>query len=192
MARPPRSPPAPAAAATHVVLLRGVNVGGKNRLPMKELVALLQAAGGEEVRTYIQSGNAVLKASAAVARRLPADLEGRIEARLGLRVPVILRTAQELHRVAARHPFSEGAVEPRLLHVAFLADAPEAAAVKALDPLRSPPDRFVVRGREVYLWFPNGSARSRLTTDYLDRTLGTTSTWRNWRTVRELAALLAG
>lgn len=94
--------------------------------------------------------------------------------------------------MAARHPFSEGAVEPRLLHVAFLADAPEAAAVKALDPLRSPPDRFVVRGREVYLWFPNGSARSRLTTDYLDRTLGTTSTWRNWRTVQELTALLAG
>jgi uncharacterized protein (DUF1697 family) len=192
MARPSRSPPGPAAAATHVVLLRGVNVGGKNMLPMKELVALLQAAGGEGVRTYIQSGNAVLKASAAVARRLPADLEGRIEARLGLNVPVILRTAQELRRVAGRHPFAEGAVEPRLLYVAFLADAPKASAVKALDPLRSPLDRFVVRGREVYLAFPNGSARSRLTTDYLDRTLGTTSTWRNWRTVQELAALLAG
>jgi uncharacterized protein (DUF1697 family) len=159
---------------------------------MRELVALLQAAGGEDVRTYIQSGNAVLKASPAVARRLPAVLAARIEARLGLRVPVIVRTAEELRGVARQHPFQGPEAVPKLLHVAFLADEPTPAAVRALDPQRSPPDQLVVRGREVYLWFPDGSARSRLTTDYLDRTLGTTSTWRNWRTVQELAALLAG
>jgi uncharacterized protein (DUF1697 family) len=190
MARTARQAPIPGAAASHVVLLRGVNVGGKNRLSMKELEALLQAVGCEAVRTYIQSGNAVLRASPAVARRLPEVLSARLEARFGLTVPVIVRTAEALREVARRHPLSSPGVEPRLLHVAFLSGEPTSAAVKALDPERSPPDRFEVRRREVYLSFPNGSARSRFTVDYLDRTLGTTSTWRNWRTVQELVARL--
>lgn len=191
MARTARAPPAPDAADTHVVLLRGVNVGGKNRLPMEALVAMLEALGCSQARTYIQSGNAMVKASQAVARRLPTALSARLEERLALRVPVVLRSAAELREVASRgHPFA-GEADPARLYVAFLADAPKAAAVKALDPQRSPPDRLLLGGREVYLCFPGGSARSRITSEYLDRTLGTVSTWRNWRTVQALAERLA-
>src|SRR5512144_1059907 len=92
-------------AATHVALLRGINLGGRNRLPMAELAALFEAAGCAGVRTFIQSGNVLFAAPAAVARRLPAEIAARIQERHGLRAPVILRTAAELRRVPGRNPF---------------------------------------------------------------------------------------
>jgi uncharacterized protein (DUF1697 family) len=187
---PSKAPPASRAAATHVVLLRGVNVGGRNRLTMEALARLLEAAGGRGVRTYVQSGNAVFSAGAAVARRVPAELARRLEEALGLQVPVVVRAAEELRELVRRNPFPQGAADPRRLHVAFLAEAPSPAAARALDPARSPPDAFAVRGREVYLWLPNGVAGTRLTNDYLDRTLGTVSTIRSWRTVLALEGLL--
>jgi uncharacterized protein (DUF1697 family) len=175
-----------------VALLRGLNVGGRNVLPMEELKGLFADAGCADVRTYIQSGNVLFTATAALARRLPRLLSEAIATGFGHQVPVVVRSADELREVATRNPFPEAAAAPKRLHVAFLAEAPTPAAVKALDPARSPPDAFVVRGREVYLSLPNGVAGTRLTNDYLDRTLATVSTLRNWRTVKELVALLDG
>ena len=172
--------------STHVALLRGLNVGGKNRLPMHELAALFEAAGCGAVRTYIQSGNVVFQAPAALARTLPARVSAAILKAHGHRVPVVLRTAEELRAVGRGNPFPDS---PEILHVAFLAGWPSAAAVAALDPGRSPPDELEVRGRELYLRLPNGVARTKLTNAYLDRTLGTTSTLRNWRTVLALVEL---
>jgi len=185
---PKKVAPTSRGAATHVVLLRGVNVGGRNRLTMAALAQLLEAAGGAGVRTYVQSGNAVLSAGAAEARRLPAELARRLEVALGLKVRVVLRTADELREVVRRNPFPEVAREPKRLHVAFLDEPPSPAAARALDPARSPPDAVVLRGRELYLWLPTGTAGT--TNDYLDRTLGAVSTIRNWRTVLALEALL--
>ena len=181
-----------AAAATHVALLRGINVGGKNLLPMTELAQLFETAGCARIRTFIQSGNVLLAAPAALARRLPGEIASRIEKRHGLRVRVILRTAAELRRVAASNPFFRADADPKLLHVAFLSAAPGREAVARLDPARSPPDAFFVQGSEVYLSLPNGAGRTKLTNDYLDRALGTTSTLRNWNTVVKLVALLDG
>lgn len=181
-----------ARAATHVALLRGINVGGRNLVPMAELVGLFADAGCGEVRTYVQSGNVVFRAAPALARRLPRLVTEAISEGFGHRVPVVVRTAEELRQVARDNPFPEAAAQPKRLHVAFLAEAPAPAAVEALDPARSPPDAFLVRGREVYLSLPNGVAGTRLTNDYLDRTLRTVSTLRNWRTVLALVALLDG
>jgi len=175
--------------ASHVALLRGLNVGGKNVLPMPKLAALFEEAGCADVRTYIQSGNVLFRAPKTVVRRLPQVILARIGERHGLRVPVILRTATELRGVAASNPFLATGADPGQLYVAFLEDAPGAAAA-GLDPGRSPPDAFAVRGREVYLSLPNGVARTKITNDYLDRTLGTRSTVRNWRTVLRLAGLV--
>ena len=141
----------------HVVLLRGVNVGGKNRMPMAELTARLTELGCADVRTYIQSGNAVVGAGAALAKRLPTAVAAAIAARLGLTVPVIVRTAVELAAAARANPFLARGADPKTLHVGFLAHAPSAAAIAALDPARSPPDAFEVRGRELYLCLPNGA-----------------------------------
>ena len=178
--------------ATHLALLRGINVGGKHALPMRDLRELFVEAGCRDVRTYIQSGNVLFTADPDAVAPLPGLIAARIAERFGYRVPVVLRTAAELDEVVRGNPFlGEGAAEGTL-HVLFLADLPEARRVAALDPDRSPPDAFVVRGREVYLRLPNGAARTKLTTDYFDATLATTSTGRNWRTVTTLAALMRG
>jgi uncharacterized protein (DUF1697 family) len=176
---------------THVALLRAINVGGRNALTMKDLVRLCEAAGCRDVATYIQSGNVVFGASAALARKLPAALARAIQAHARLDVPVILREAGALRDVARANPFLRAGADPAELHVGFLADLPTAAQVAALDPRRSPPDEFAVVGREVYFRFPKGVGKTKLTTTYLDAKLGTTITLRNWRTVHALLDLLA-
>jgi uncharacterized protein (DUF1697 family) len=176
---------------THVALLRGVNVGGNNILPMKDLAAMFTAAGCSDVRTYIQSGNVVFKAGRALARRIPAVISAAISDRFGFQVAVVLRTADALREVAHSNPFLDAASDASTLAVAFLADAPDVARVARLDPNRSLPDAFVVSGREIYLHCPNGFANTKLTNAYFDSALATTSTARNWRTVLTLVKMTA-
>lgn len=167
------------ARSTYVALLRGINVGGKNKLPMAELARTFTAAGCRDVRTYIQSGNVVFAASP----RLAAP---KLAASLRLKVPVVMRSSDELREIAARNPFLKQGLDPESLHVAFLAEVPTRSRVASLDPERSPGDAFVPRGREIYLHLPNGVARTKLTTAWFDSKLATTSTFRNWRTVLKL------
>jgi uncharacterized protein (DUF1697 family) len=172
--------------ATHVALMRGINLAGKNRLSMKDLSALFTDAGCTDVRTYVQSGNVVFQAGPEVARRIPSLIEKAILDRSGLRVPVVTRTATELRKAAKSNPYLAREKDTSSLHVAFLATRPTAAQIKSLDPDRSPGDEFIVRGREVYLRLPNGVGRTKVSNAYLDSKLGTTSTLRNWRTVLKL------
>jgi uncharacterized protein (DUF1697 family) len=176
-------------AEIQVALMRGINVGGKNKLPMRDLAALFTEAGCAAVTTYIQSGNVVCRASRALARELPAVIEGAIHQRFGLKVPLVLRSAAELAEIVRGNPFPGAAADT--LHVAFLAAAPNPSQVAGLDPQRSPPDEFAVQGREIYLCFKNGVARSKLTNAYFDTKLATTTTVRNWRTVLKLLDMSA-
>jgi uncharacterized protein (DUF1697 family) len=176
----------------HIALLRGINVGGKHRLPMKDLAGIFREAGCTDVRTYIQSGNVVFQAEDGLAERIPAVVADGISERFGFTAPVVTRTAAELEDVAGHNPFLEDGADPKTLHVVFLADRPSDVRIAELDPDRSPPDEFVVRGRELYLHCPNGVGRSKLTAPYFDATLGTTSTQRNWRTVGKLLELASG
>lgn len=174
----------------YVALLRGINVGGNNKLPMADLAAIFTDLGATNVRTYIQSGNVLFEAPARAASALPGAATAAIEARLGLRVPIVMRSASEFAAALEGNPFVERDTDTDHLYVAFLATAPSEARTAALDPARFSPDAFEVRGREIYLHFPNGAGRSKLTNDYFDRTLATTSTIRNWRTVEALASML--
>lgn len=171
-----------------VALLRGINVGGKNTLPMKELVGLFESLGCKDVQSYIQSGNVIFGGPAALARKVPGLVAVGIRKRWGYDVPVITRTATELIAAVKRHPFVKRA-DPAHLYIAFLADKPSAARIATLDPDRSPPDRFKVLGREIHLHTPNGAARSKLTNRYFDSKLSTISTARNWKTVHKLIEL---
>jgi uncharacterized protein (DUF1697 family) len=170
----------------HVALLRGINVGGKNRVTMSDLAAMFKEAGAQEVRTYIQSGNVIFRADAARASRLGASVSKRMQADLGWSVPIVIRSAAELGAAAKGNPFLAEGLPAPTLHVGFLLDRPDRAQVAALDPDRSPPDRFVVRGGEIFLHLPNGVARTKLTSQYLDTRLGTVVTVRNWNTVTTL------
>lgn len=169
-----------------VALLRGINVGGKNKLPMKTLAAIFEEAGCTSVQTYIQSGNVIFDAPARLD--VAARVSRAIQSGLSLRVPVVVRTGAELAAAVKAYPFETEPAEA--MAMMFLADRPSASAVADLDPQRSPPDRFAVTGREIHLNLPNGFARTRLTNDYFDRKLATVSTARNWRTVLKLLELV--
>jgi uncharacterized protein (DUF1697 family) len=190
---------------THVALLRGINVGGKNILPMKDLAAIFEAAGCADVRTYIQSGNVIFSAPASSIRKLPEQIAQAIEKRFGFKSPVILRSSDDLTRIIHANPFlktgAKGAsakgtsakgisADEKWLHVYFLAAVPEPPAVASLDPNRSAPDVFHVRDREIYLHLPNGMGRSKLTNAYFDSKLKTISTARNWATICKLLAMM--
>ncbi len=167
-------------------------MGGKNRLPMAELSRMFEEAGCSNVLTYIQSGNVRFSATQSRAAKLPAVISARIAERFGYRTPVILRTAGELDETIRNNSFLLAGAPENHLHVLFLADRPEAAAVASLDPDRSPPDAFEVRGREIYLRCPNGAGGTRLTNAWFDSRLATISTGRNWRTVLKLLELAKG
>jgi uncharacterized protein (DUF1697 family) len=172
----------------YVALLRGINVGGRNKLPMKDLAVMFQKAGCTEVQTFIQSGNVLFNAPAKIARQIPVLVPVEIERKFGHRPPFVMRTAQQFAAVLENNPFP--GVDEDHLYVMFLASAPEAARVKTLDPARSAPDTFLVRGTEIYLNLPNGAGETKLTNAYFDSKLATTSTFRNWRTLTKLTQLL--
>jgi len=168
-------------------MLRGVNVGGKNKLPMKNLAALFEELGFDAVKTFIQSGNVIYRDASQDPTAAAGKIANEIERRFGLRVPVIIRSREEMRKVVESNPLlvAESGSDQDL-HVAFLADEPASAQIASLDPQRSPPDRFELKGREIYLLLPNGVAQSKLTNAYFDSKLKTVSTVRNWRTVTSL------
>jgi len=184
-----------AAKTRYAAMLRGINVGGKNLLPMKDLVTMFEGAGGREVATYVQSGNVVFDAPASVVTRLPGLVSEAIAERFGYQVPVLIRSGEELASIARSHPALKRAPaageDTKALHVMFLADRPAPEKLAALDPGRSPPDTFTVKGLEIYLHLPNGVARSKLTNAYFDAKLQTVTTVRNWNTVLKLRELTA-
>jgi uncharacterized protein (DUF1697 family) len=171
---------------TLVALLRGVNLGARNKVPMAELRQELSDAGLQDVKTYIQSGNLVFRAA---DRREAADtIETRIAAKYGHRIAVVTRTLPELRRVAESNPFPRA--DTSKLHVVFLADTPTRGA--KLDPDRSPGDEAVVKGRTVYLHLRGGAASSKFTIAYVEKALGTVGTQRNWNTLLKLVELAGG
>ena len=173
----------------HVALLRGINVGGKNKLPMVDLRDTFTGVGCTGVRTYIQSGNVVFEAAPDLVERVPDLVTRAINQRFGISTTVVVRSSNELQQIGASNPFDTSG-DPRFLQVAFLEKIPSDEAVARLDPERSPQDSFAVRGRNVYLHYPNGTARSKLTNEYLARQLRTASTMRNWRTVLALLKMV--
>ncbi len=173
---------------TKVALLRGINVGGRHRVPMADLRDLAASLGFGDPVTYIQSGNLVFDTHLDDIATV-ATLASALEDRFGFPVPVMVRSAAELGAVAASHPFAALELEPRFLMVAFLDRVPTVDAV--IDAASYLPDRFTIDGREVYLAYPNGSGRSKLNHTLLEGRLGASATIRNWPSVTTLAELAA-
>lgn len=183
----PRSGVTPGTSSTYVALIRGINVGRHRRVSMADLRDVFAAIGADDVVTHLQSGNVVFD-SPSGARKLVSAIEREIGARLDLDVSVLLRTPVELSRIVAGNPFATE-TDHKKLHVAFLEAPPSRGRVGALDPKRVAPDEFRVAGRHVYLHYPTGYGRSKLTNDYLEKQLSVRATMRNWKTVTALAGL---
>jgi uncharacterized protein (DUF1697 family) len=173
----------------YVVLLRGINVGSRNRIAMPALREALAVAGYEHVRTYVQSGNVVLSTDASPGK-VASDSERLIRDRFGLEIKVVVRTRDELAEIVDRNPLEKVATNPKRYQVSFLAKKPRVAVVKELASLAVGGEQLVHVGREFYAWHPSGVARSKLWAQLAGPKLGVTATARNWTTVTKLLELL--
>jgi uncharacterized protein (DUF1697 family) len=177
--------------ATHVVLVRGVNVGGHNRLPMADLRSLLGTLGYTDVVTYLQSGNAVCTAAGTPGEVAAAVATG-LDRVLGLSVPIVARSAEQWGTLVAANPLVHLERDPKRLHVTFLDGLPDADHLAALAAEAGglAPERIEVVGPDAYLHTPGGFASTRFTPSFLEKRLGRLATTRNWRTVLALADLV--
>lgn len=170
---------------TYVALLRGINVGRNKRIAMARLRELLTDLGYGEVRTLLQSGNAVFTSSRRSADAVGAEIEQAIMSELGMGVAVIVRTAEQLRAAVAANPLPAEGRDPSRLMVLFLSGVPEESAIP--EPADATPEEWHVNGREIYLWCPDGVLESALVQLFTDRQLRVQVTTRNWRTVCTLA-----
>ncbi|MBA2713941.1 MAG: DUF1697 domain-containing protein [Rubrobacteraceae bacterium] len=173
---------------TWAALFRGINVGGNNILPMKELVATLESVGCQDVETYIQSGNTVFRSEEEDASLLSDRIRTAVEESHGFEPRVLVLGAEELERVVRSNPFPEAESEPKSLHVYFLASSPERPDLDALEGIKGDRERFVLEGDTFYLNAPDGVGRSKLAAK-AEKLLGVSATARNWRTVVKLSAM---
>jgi len=171
----------------YIAMLRGINVGGHNRIKMDQLRTSLEALGLQQVKTYIQSGNVVFKSATISPAALSRKIEKQIVGQFGFAVSVISRTADEINKTIANNPFlNDSSINPEKLHVAFLSEAPAPLALKRLAELTLEPDQSRCLGKEVYFHFPKGVSGSSLWKHPLDRVLSVEVTTRNWKTVNTL------
>jgi uncharacterized protein (DUF1697 family) len=171
-----------------IVLLRGINIGPRNRIAMPELREALEEAGFEGVRTYVQSGNVVLS-----SKSTPAETARRVERlirdRFGLEIAVVVRTRAELARVVKKNPLGKVARDPKRHQVSFLAERLDGETKQKLAATALEQERVVFDGREIYAWHPAGVARSKLWAALAGKQLGVDATARNWTTVTKLLEL---
>ena len=168
---------------TYAALLRGVNVGGRV-VPSARLRSAFEELGYDDVATYIQSGNVVLRSGGSAASLTDA-IERRLTKEFGHRIEVILRTGAQLRRIVGDNPLADRA--PASLHVTFLKKRPPASRVRTIDPGAQLPDEFRVVGTEVFVCCPSGYGRTKLNNAFFERKLGVSATTRNLRTVTALA-----
>ena len=174
---------------TWVALFRGINVGGNNILPMKELVATLESLGCQDVATYIQSGNTVFRSEETDASMLSDRIRAAVKESYGFEPCVLVLGSEEVEKVVRSNPFREVESEPKSLHVYFLASSPGCPDLEALEEIRGDREQFILDGDVLYLHAPDGVGRSRLAAK-AEKLLGVPATARNWRTVSKLLTMV--
>jgi|SRR5579863_8698766 len=173
-----------------ISMLRGVNLGSHNRMKMDALRELYASLGLEDPRTYVQSGNVVFRTNAGDEDRLIKRIERGIERSFGFRAPVVVRTTAEMKSVVARNPFAaRRGLDPAKLLVTFLNGHPSPEARQKALSIKAEPEELRIDGRELYIYFPNGMARPKLSLASLERTLQVSGTGRNWNSVVNLLEL---
>jgi uncharacterized protein (DUF1697 family) len=176
--------------AVVIAMLRGVNVGGYRKLNMEALKTLCGGLGLRDVQTYIQSGNIVFREDSGDPGVVARKIEDGIERKFGFRPDVIVRTTSELRKVKSGNPFAKRPeVEPNRLLVLFMASTPGRQAREQIFALPCEPEEMHIKGRELYIYYPNGMARPKIPVARIEKLLGTSSTGRNWNTVNKLLAM---
>lgn len=173
----------------YIALLRAINVGGRNRLSMGDLKGLLSAGGYSDVTTYLQSGNALFTGPDGDRDELAREIEARMLRDLSLDITVFIRTRDDLAAAIDGNPFPDATSSPSRLFITFLSASPDPVRASEVDMRPFEPDQFRVANRVIYLWCPDGAARSKLTNEFWERRFGLKATTRNWTTVNKLASM---
>jgi uncharacterized protein (DUF1697 family) len=172
-------------------LLRGINVGGKTAARMTDVKAIFESLGFRKVKTWLQSGNVLFESDPSGAKGIAGTIEATLAARIGGSILVLIRDFAEMDTIVDGNPLVKKAgLESEWLHVTFLREAKEATGIKELEKRKDPAERIVVRGREAYLYCPNGYGRTRLNNGAIEKALGTVATTRNWKTTRALQEMM--
>jgi len=174
---------------TYIALFRGINVGGRNVLPMKELAAVLEDLGARKVGTIIQSGNAVFESGEEDALSLSKKIGGEIGKRLGFEPQVLVLVREAFVRAMAENPFPEAENDPKALHLGFLLSAPQKPRLETLENLKRESERYRLIEKVFYLYAPEGVGRSKLSAS-AEKLLGVSMTDRNWATLCKIRETL--
>lgn len=179
---------------TFISLLRGINVSGQKKIAMMDLKALYENLKFTDVTTFIQSGNVIFKSkeklsNAGFAKRI----EEAIFKKYGFDVPVIIRSEDEMKQVISANPFSkEKNIDEKKLHVTFLSEIPSEETAMSIQSIDFPPDRFIIRNKEIYLLIPGSYGETKISNAFFEKKLKIKATTRNWNTVNKLSAMAAG
>lgn len=173
----------------YIVLIRGINVGGRNKLLMKELVVILKGLGCVNVKTYIQSGNVVLQSSNDNVTELSKIIGQAINQQQGFQPHIHILTTKDLQQAIDNNPFTEAKVDPKTLHFGFLDSMPSNPNIGKLAALKTTTEYFQLIDKVFYLNAPDGIGRSKLAAQS-EKALGVPMTSRNWRTVDKLQSML--
>ncbi|CAG9985582.1 unnamed protein product [Clonostachys byssicola] len=175
---------------TYVALLRGINVGGRRKVLMADLRELLSSLELDNVRTYLQSGNAVFTASEPL-EEVHTCVDKAISERFFNDIPIFLRSGEDIDALIKNNPFASACDSlPKSVHVIFLSSSPEAEKVKELDIYATREEKIVAHGEHLFVHFPNGYGKSKLTPTVVERILGVSTTARNWQTIMALQSLM--
>jgi uncharacterized protein (DUF1697 family) len=173
---------------TCIALFRGINVGGHNSLPMRELVGVLEGLGLQNIKTYIQSGNVVFQRGKSSISGLADRISEAINQSHGFRPQVFLLELDEMENAIASNPFPEAESEPKTLHLYFLVSVPKHPDLKTLEGIKRESERFKLKGKVFYLHAPEGIGKSKLAVR-AEKLLGIAVTARNWRTVCKILTM---
>jgi uncharacterized protein (DUF1697 family) len=177
---------------TFVALMRGINVSGQKIIKMERLRETFEEMGFSRVRTYLQSGNVVFDSSKRSTQSFSKKIEEKIRDDFGFSVPLVLRTSGEMKQIAAENPFlKEAGIDQSKLHVTFLSEIPAKTALGKIGSLDASHDQFQAKGREIYLYCPNGYGRTKLSNNAIEKLLRVHTTTRNWKSVNALAEMSA-
>ena len=170
-----------------VSMLRGINVGGRKKVSMKELAEIYLKLKFENIITYVNSGNVIFSANRKDNMSLAQEIERSILNYFGFEVPVIIRSAGEMKMITGSNPFlPDKSDELDFLHVTFLSGKPTKTELERINSYNYHPDKFLIKNREIYLFCPGGYGRTKLNNTFFESKLNLTATTRNWKTVNEL------
>jgi uncharacterized protein (DUF1697 family) len=176
---------------TYISILRGINVGGRKMITMDALSKLYESLGCTHVITYIQSGNVIFDSSRGNSQDLGEAIARKIKESCRIDVDVFMRSRDDFDRIIKNNPFSNNKNTSRL-YVTFLSDIPSDHFVNTLDAGKGGAEEFVIAGKEIYVFCPNGYGRAKFSNNYFEKKLNVSATTRNWNTVTTLFSMATG